>query len=84
MRLLRWPKGFVKSDYNLCFVIAQTFPSATTVGVRIVAGCLLLGQADCKNLSLDFSQMLERAMGIEPTYEAWEASVLPLNYARSL
>ena len=26
---------------------------------------------------------LERAMGIEPTYEAWEASILPLNYART-
>lgn len=24
----------------------------------------------------------ERAMGIEPTYEAWEASILPLNHAR--
>ena len=27
---------------------------------------------------------LERAMGIEPTPKAWEASVLPLNYARKL
>jgi hypothetical protein len=26
---------------------------------------------------------MERAMGIEPTSEAWEASILPLNYARS-
>ncbi len=25
---------------------------------------------------------LERVMGIEPTLEAWEASVLPLNYTR--
>ena len=25
---------------------------------------------------------LERAMGIEPTYPAWKAGVLPLNYAR--
>ncbi len=25
---------------------------------------------------------LERAMGIEPTLVAWEATVLPLNYAR--
>jgi hypothetical protein len=25
---------------------------------------------------------VERAMGIEPTPEAWEAAVLPLNYAR--
>jgi hypothetical protein len=26
---------------------------------------------------------MERAKGIEPSYEAWEASVLPLNYARA-
>ena len=26
--------------------------------------------------------MLERVMGIEPTYSAWEADVLPLNYTR--
>lgn len=25
---------------------------------------------------------VERVMGIEPTYEAWEAAVLPLNYTR--
>jgi hypothetical protein len=27
-------------------------------------------------------QTLERAKGIEPSYAAWEATVLPLNYAR--
>jgi hypothetical protein len=27
-------------------------------------------------------QGLERAKGIEPSYAAWEAAVLPLNYAR--
>ena len=25
---------------------------------------------------------MERVKGIEPSYEAWEASVLPLNYTR--
>lgn len=29
-------------------------------------------------------EKMERAMGIEPTYQAWEARVLPLNYARRL
>ena len=28
------------------------------------------------------SEELERAKGIEPSYAAWEAAVLPLNYAR--
>jgi hypothetical protein len=26
---------------------------------------------------------MERAMGIEPTSKAWEALILPLNYARA-
>ena len=29
-------------------------------------------------------RFLERAKGIEPSYAAWEAAVLPLNYARKL
>ena len=33
---------------------------------------------------LEQREALERAKGIEPSYEAWEASVLPLNYARSI
>ena len=32
---------------------------------------------------LDAEWIVERAKGIEPSYEAWEAAVLPLNYARS-
>ena len=33
--------------------------------------------------SLEFGVWsLERAKGIEPSYRAWEALVLPLNYAR--
>ena len=28
--------------------------------------------------------VLERAKGIEPSYAAWEAAVLPLNYARKI
>jgi hypothetical protein len=27
-------------------------------------------------------RQVERAKGIEPSYAAWEAAVLPLNYAR--
>ena len=26
---------------------------------------------------------MERVMGIEPTFKAWEALVLPLNYTRT-
>jgi hypothetical protein len=28
------------------------------------------------------SHEMERVKGIEPSYEAWEAAVLPLNYTR--
>src|SRR5579871_3456951 len=30
------------------------------------------------------ARRLERAKGIEPSYAAWEAAVLPLNYAREI
>ena len=30
----------------------------------------------------DLFVLMERVMGIEPTLEAWEAAVLPLNYTR--
>ena len=29
-----------------------------------------------------FDKKIERVMGIEPTYPAWKAGVLPLNYTR--
>ena len=35
-----------------------------------------------KDLAGAKSFYLERAKGIEPSYSAWEADVLPLNYAR--
>jgi hypothetical protein len=34
-------------------------------------------------IKVNFCKSLERAMGIEPTSEAWEASILPLYDARS-
>jgi hypothetical protein len=35
-----------------------------------------------KALILRANFEMERAKGIEPSYAAWEAAVLPLNYAR--
>ena len=41
--------------------------------------------AECACLQLSkIRQLLKRVMGIEPTYLAWKASVLPLNYTRIL
>jgi hypothetical protein len=40
-------------------------------------------KADFMDCVAFVSKVLERAKGIEPSYEAWEASVLPLNYARN-
>jgi hypothetical protein len=34
--------------------------------------------------AIESSRFMERAMGIEPTSEAWEASILPLYDARSV
>jgi hypothetical protein len=36
----------------------------------------------CRNAASHLSKKVERAKGIEPSYAAWEAAVLPLNYAR--
>src|SRR6478609_12179737 len=40
----------------------------------------------CRNIKVLRSALaqsrMERAKGIEPSYAAWEAAVLPLNYAR--
>jgi hypothetical protein len=33
-------------------------------------------------LQMNSRKCLERVKGIEPSYEAWEAAVLPLNYTR--
>jgi hypothetical protein len=38
----------------------------------------------CEIISFVESRKLERVMGIEPTLVAWEATVLPLNYTRSV
>ncbi len=37
-----------------------------------------------KSIVLSFGHRIKRVMGIEPTYLAWKASVLPLNYTRVL
>lgn len=34
------------------------------------------------NFRLGLFRILERVKGIEPSYAAWEAAVLPLNYTR--
>src|SRR5579872_2591018 len=50
-------------------------------------GCCAIANAfhRCRFLvAADVSAKLERAMGIEPTSEAWEASILPLYDARSV
>jgi len=38
--------------------------------------------SDRKPWTVQGSGWLERVKGIEPSYEAWEAAVLPLNYTR--
>ena len=35
------------------------------------------------NVRMRLDMCMERVMGIEPTLQAWEACVLPLNYTRN-
>ena len=37
-----------------------------------------------KRQALNACRFLERVKGLEPSYPAWEAGVLPLNYTRTL
>jgi hypothetical protein len=57
----------------VCYIIAE--PGAS--GYPFKHQCSPQKKAP-KGLSL-----MERVKGIEPSYEAWEAAVLPLNYTRS-
>jgi hypothetical protein len=57
----------------------MSWHSETLVGDK---GAELPEQANDRQLKLSARAKMERAKGIEPSYEAWEASVLPLNYAR--
>ena len=40
------------------------------------------GRGDEPDAGIGMHHGVERAKGIEPSYAAWEAAVLPLNYAR--
>ena len=42
----------------------------------------LSGPIPSIKISANFVRRLERAKGIEPSTQAWEARILPLNYAR--
>jgi hypothetical protein len=54
-------------------------------GGRIFFVSKIVSTACCRNAALSRPiVLLERAKGIEPSYAAWEAAVLPLNYARDL
>ena len=46
----------------------------------------LLYPAELRTHTLAFTKLAngKRVMGIEPTYPAWKAGVLPLNYTRML
>jgi hypothetical protein len=62
--------------------IAKTVPPYLRI-FRVTLFAKLL-QNRRQNRFADFGQVLERAKGIEPSYAAWEAAVLPLNYARKI
>ena len=45
--------------------------------------CGTFGQKPKRNAAI-FLRRVERVKGIEPSYPAWKAGVLPLNYTRKL
>ena len=42
----------------------------------------LCAQQSCPGDDVNNGVQVERATGVEPASEAWEASILPMNYAR--
>ena len=48
--------------------------------INLLALLCVVGNA----LAAKFGQQKKRVMGIEPTYPAWKAGVLPLNYTRKI
>ena len=63
--------------------IAMAMPVDLRIAVLLASWCQLR-RAEIIGLeaSSDLGVSLERATGIEPAFRAWEARVLPLNYAR--
>ena len=60
-------------------------PSGTPRGIRtpdLLLRRQLLYPAELLALMNPAPDRMERVMGIEPTYPAWKAGVLPLNYTR--
>ena len=67
----------VGSDFSFELLEAQPpLPNTTTVSSIIVNRCFLMIWLPKRRL------VVERVKGIEPSYAAWEAAVLPLNYTR--
>ena len=85
----RYRRDQREAEVPLPFSLASALlriPESTTVGQRVFTR----GQGKHRRKVSDASTLLvtgarnplERAKGIEPSYAAWEAAVLPLNYAR--
>ena len=64
----------------------QTLPASEPEGIRTPDPRLRRPLLYPAELQAHQHQILmrERVMGIEPTYPAWKAGVLPLNYTRIL
>lgn len=57
-------------------------PGSSLWPKNIPPECFLHGHTLPDSIPIKLTKILERAKGIEPSYSAWEADVLPLNYAR--
>ena len=79
-----WKMGFeptVSSATNWRFnQLSYIHHMARQKGLEPLTYCL---EGSC-SIQLSYRRifLLERVMGIEPTYPAWKAGILPLNYTR--
>ncbi len=56
---------------------------AASIGKPAVAEKRRIDHPNIAEAGIRLTQRLERVKGIEPSYAAWEAAVLPLNYTRA-
>ncbi|GEM_PF-3166769 len=73
--------------WNDRMLIASTVPTVTRKprihGLPPITSGLKVRRVSCFMVWLETLDLrMERAKGIEPSYPAWEAGILPLNYAR--
>jgi NAD(P)-dependent dehydrogenase (short-subunit alcohol dehydrogenase family) len=75
------PLDAIRREFDVNVFGAVSVVNAFLPALRKARGRIVQVSRSCTG-STFWDDDLERVKGIEPSYEAWEAAVLPLNYTR--